>query len=69
MVEFRFSCDDETWQEWKNTVPRSKTLAERIIELLEADAEGRVQQPPVGAAADDGPDPVVEYAEPEDPVD
>jgi hypothetical protein len=43
MVKYQFEIDDETWDEWKNTVPRSKSLETRITELIEADAEGRVQ--------------------------
>jgi hypothetical protein len=43
MVKYQFEIDDETWREWKNTVPRSKSLEQRIIELIEADTENRVQ--------------------------
>jgi len=43
MVKYQFEIDDEAWREWKNTVPRSKSLEQRIIELIEADTEGRVQ--------------------------
>lgn len=42
MTKYQFQIDDETWEEWKNTVPRSKSLEERIIELIEADTEGKV---------------------------
>lgn len=42
MVKYQFQVEDETWEEWKNTVPRSKSLEQRIIELIEADTEGRV---------------------------
>lgn len=42
MVKYQFEVDDETWEEWKNTVPRSKSLEQRLIELIEADTEGRV---------------------------
>jgi hypothetical protein len=42
MVKYQFQVDDETWQEWKRTVPRDKSLEKRIVELLEADTEGRV---------------------------
>lgn len=45
MVRYQFQVDDETWEEWKNTVPRSKSLEKRIIELIEADTDGRVQPP------------------------
>lgn len=45
MVKYQFEIDDETWTEWKNTVPRSKSLEQRIIELIEADTEDRVQPP------------------------
>jgi len=44
MVKYQFEIDDERWDEWKNTVPRSKSLEERIIELIEADTEGRVRE-------------------------
>jgi hypothetical protein len=44
MVRYQFQVDDETWEEWKMTVPRNKSLETRIIELIEADAEGRVQE-------------------------
>ena len=44
MVRYQFQIDDETWAEWKETVPRSKSLEKRIIELIEADTEGRVQE-------------------------
>lgn len=45
MVKYQFEVEDEKWNQWKNTVPRSKSLEERIIELIEADTEGRVQAP------------------------
>lgn len=45
MVTYQFMIDDETWEEWKDTVPRSKTLDERLIELIEADLEGRIEEP------------------------
>lgn len=45
MVKYQFEIDDESWNEWKNTVPRSKSLEQRIIELIEADAENRVRPP------------------------
>lgn len=44
MVRYQFQIDDETWAEWKETVPRSKSLETRIIELIKADTEGRVQE-------------------------
>ena len=42
MVKYQFQVDDEKWTEWKRTVPRDKSLETRIIELIEADTEGRV---------------------------
>ena len=42
MVKYQFEIDDEKWERWKNTVPRSKALDVRLRELIEADAEGRV---------------------------
>lgn len=48
MVRYQFQIDDETWQEWKMTVPRDKSLEQRITELIEADRDGRVDGPPEG---------------------
>ncbi|MDS0478674.1 hypothetical protein [Natrinema sp. 1APR25-10V2] len=42
MVKYQFEISDEKWEKWKNTVPRSKSLEARIIELIEADTEDRV---------------------------
>lgn len=42
MTKYQFEVDDEKWEEWKDTVPRSKSLDKRIIELIEADTEGLV---------------------------
>lgn len=44
MVKYQFQIEDEKWAAWKNTVPRTKSLEERLIELIEADTEGRVQE-------------------------
>lgn len=44
MVKYQFQIDDEKWSEWKRTVPREKSLEKRLIELVEADTEGRVQE-------------------------
>jgi hypothetical protein len=44
VVRYQFQVDDETWSEWKDTVPRSKSLETRIIELIEADTENRVAE-------------------------
>ena len=43
MVTYQFRIDEETWTEWKRTVPREKSLESRIIELIEADRDGRVR--------------------------
>jgi len=43
MVRYQFQIDDETWRAWKETVPRSKSLEDRVIELIEADRDGRVE--------------------------
>ena len=43
MVRYQFQIDDDVWEEWKETVPRSKSLEKRIIELIEADRDGRVE--------------------------
>lgn len=45
MTKYQFQIDDDKWEDWKDTVPRSKSLEDRIIELIEADTEGRVQEP------------------------
>lgn len=42
MTKYQFQIDDDKWEDWKDTVPRSKSLEQRIIELIEADTEGRV---------------------------
>lgn len=39
---YQFDVSEELWQKWKLNVPRTKTLDERIRELLLADAENRV---------------------------
>jgi len=46
VVRYQFQIDGEKWEEWKETVPRSKSLEQRIIELIEADTEGRVSDSP-----------------------
>lgn len=43
VVRYQFQIDDDKWEAWKETVPRSKSLEKRIIELIEADTEGRVK--------------------------
>lgn len=52
MVKYQFEIDDEKWEQWKNTVPRSKSLEARIIELIEADTLGRVLEESVSSARD-----------------
>jgi len=42
MVRYQFQIDDELWEEWKETVPRKKSLEQRIVELIEADKDGRI---------------------------
>ena len=42
MTKYQFDIDEEKWENWKETVPRSKSLDQRIIELIEADTDGRV---------------------------
>lgn len=48
VVKYQFQIDDEKWTAWKNTVERSKSLEQRIIELIEADTEGRVIESEAG---------------------
>lgn len=45
MVKYQFEIDDEDWEDWKRTVPRMKSLDDRIRELIRADTEGRVRPP------------------------
>lgn len=45
MVKYQFQIDDDEWREWKETVPRTKSLETRIQELIRADTEGRVEEP------------------------
>ena len=44
MVRYQFQIDDDDWEDWKMTVPRNKSLEQRIRELIEADTEGRVEE-------------------------
>lgn len=44
MVTYQFEVDEEEWDAWKNTVPRTKALDERIRELIRADTAGRVEE-------------------------
>jgi len=53
MVTYQFEVDDDTWKEWKNTVPRSKTLDTRLRELIKADKDGRVLPPGESDRADE----------------
>lgn len=45
MKRYQFAIDDDTWNEWKRTLPRDKSLEQRIIELIEADTRGIVDYP------------------------
>ena len=42
MTKYQFEIDDDEWEEWKETVPRTKSLDTRIRELIRADTEGRI---------------------------
>jgi len=42
-TRYQFSISKSKWEQWKRTVPRSKSLDSRIIELIEADTEGRIK--------------------------
>lgn len=44
MVKYQFQIDDDEWREWKETVPRTKSLEQRIQELIRADTEGRIEE-------------------------
>ena len=54
MVKYQFQIDDEKWDAWKETVPRKKSLEQRIHELIEADTEGRVCEEDVQEDETDG---------------
>ena len=43
---YQLGVDDDTWNDWKDTVPRSKALDVRLVELIEADTEGRIEDEP-----------------------
>jgi len=36
-ITYSFEVDEELWEEWKMTVPRTKSLEDRLIELIEED--------------------------------
>lgn len=38
-VQYQFKIEEDKWTEWKLGVRRDKSLRERIIELIEEDAE------------------------------
>ena len=42
MTSYQFEIDEDKWKNWKETVPRTKSLDNRLIELIEADTEGRI---------------------------
>lgn len=44
MTAYSFKIPDEVWNDWKDTVPRSKNLDDRLVELIKADTEGRVDK-------------------------
>lgn len=39
MTKYTIEVDDETWDRWKDTVPRSMTLNDALVELIEEDLE------------------------------
>lgn len=45
VTTFQISTYRGKWGEWKDTVPRSMSLEQRIIQLIEADTEGLVDYP------------------------
>lgn len=69
MTTYSLTIPDDVWAEWKDTVPRSMSLRDRIVELLEADTEGRVLEqtiedsPDQDDGADADPDDVAKAAE------
>ena len=56
MVTYQFEVNGDIWRKWKDTVPRSKNLDERLRELILLDAEDRIGGPhhvDAGVAAPD----------------
>ena len=53
MVRYQFQADDDEWKAWKNTVPRSKSLEQRINELIRADTDGQVSDANLDGVHDD----------------
>jgi hypothetical protein len=56
MVTYQFEVNGDTWRKWKDTVPRSKNLDDRLRELILLDAEDRIgssHHVDAGAAAPD----------------
>lgn len=47
VVRYQFQIDDDIWERWKETVPRTKSLEKRLIELIEADTDSRVINEPI----------------------
>jgi len=43
-VYYSLSTPKQVWAEWKDTVPRSQRLGERLTELIQADVDGRVEE-------------------------
>jgi hypothetical protein len=41
-ITYQFEIPAGTWNEWKATVPRNKSLHDRIREYIEADRDGRL---------------------------
>lgn len=42
-TSYQFEVDKSLWSDWKNSVPRTKPLDQRIRELIKADREGRIR--------------------------
>lgn len=43
MAEHELEMDDDIWEAWLDALPASSTPDERLVELIEADLDGRVQ--------------------------
>jgi hypothetical protein len=37
MTVYQIDVPDDLWDDWKETVPRSKNLNDRVVELIEED--------------------------------
>ena len=41
-VTYQLDVPGDTWRDWKDTVPRSTTLADALVSLMQAEAHGEI---------------------------